>query len=220
MKNIDIKACLFDLDGTLIDSMWIWPKIDRQYLAKFDIEYTYDIDVAVAGMSFTDTAIYFKERFNLKDSVEKIKNDWENMCIYKYKNEVKPKKGAIEFLKSLKRKNIKTGIATSNVRSLVDIVLSSLCLDKYIDLCVTGCEIGKSKPEPDIYLHLIEKFNVKSENCLAFEDIPEGIIASKRAGIITFAMEDEYSNKHMEKKKELCDFYIEDFMQVYNYIQI
>ena len=215
-----IKACLFDLDGTLVDSMWMWPSIDREYLSKFGIDYVKGIDKDIEGMSFTNTALYFKERFGLKDSIEKIKADWEEMSVYKYTHEVKPKKGAIEFLKDLKAKNIKTGIATSNGRAMVNAVVKSLGLDEYIDYIITSCEVKNSKPAPDIYLKLMDIFEVKPSECLVFEDIPAGIKAGKKAGAITFAMEDEFSKLQKEKKIALSDYFIEDFREVYDYIDI
>ena len=215
-----IKACLFDLDGTLVDSMWMWPSIDREYLSKFGIDYVKGIDKDIEGMSFTNTALYFKERFGLKDSIEKIKADWEEMSVYKYTHEVNPKKGAIEFLKDLKAKNIKTGIPTSNGRAMVNAVVKSLGLDKYIDYIITSCEVKNSKPAPDIYLKLMDTFEVKPSECLVFEDIPAGIKAGKAAGAITFAMEDEFSKLQKEKKIELSDYFIEDFREVYDYIDI
>ena len=75
-----IKACLFDLDGTLVDSMWMWPSIDREYLSKFGIDYVKGIDKDIEGMSFTNTALYFKERFGLKDKSRLGRNE----CIQVY----------------------------------------------------------------------------------------------------------------------------------------
>lgn len=217
---MEIKACLFDLDGTLVDSMWMWPDIDREYLARFGISYKADIDKDIAGMSLTDTAKYFKERFGIKDSIEKIKADWEEMSVYKYANEVEAKLGAIEFLKDLKEKNIKIGIGTSNGRAMVNAVMKSLELDKYIDVVVTSCEVKNSKPAPDVYIKLMDILKVKASNCLVFEDIPAGIKAGKSAGAITFAMKDEFSKKQDREKRELADYFIEDFREVYDYIKI
>ena len=216
---MEIKACLFDLDGTLVDSMWMWPEIDREYLARFGIEYREDIDKDIAGMSFTNTAKYFKERFRIKDSIEKIKADWEEMSQNKYANEVRLKKGALEFLKSLKEKGIKTGIGTSNGKAMVDAVVRSLGLDMYIDHIITSCEVKNSKPAPDIYIELMKKFDTLPEHCLVFEDIPAGIMAGKSAGITTFALEDDFSAKDRHEKMKLADYYIEDFMQVYEHIK-
>ena len=70
IKNI--KACIFDLDGTLVDSMWMWPDIDREYLNRFGIEYDDNSKYEIDGISFHETAVYFKNKFGISDSVEKI----------------------------------------------------------------------------------------------------------------------------------------------------
>ena len=94
----DKKAVIFDLDGTLVDSMWMWGDIDIEYLNRFGLSCPEDLQKAIEGMSFTETAVYFKERFALADSVEEIKAAWVAMSLKKYKNEVSMKPGAREFL--------------------------------------------------------------------------------------------------------------------------
>ena len=91
------KAIIFDLDGTLVDSMWMWYDIDVEYLGRFGIEVPDRLQADIEGMSFSETAVYFKERFNIPDSLEKIKSDWNQMAWDKYTNEVPMKEGAAEF---------------------------------------------------------------------------------------------------------------------------
>ena len=105
MKDIklnDYEAVIFDLDGSLVDSMWMWKAIDIEYLAGHGIEAPSTLQKDIGGRSFVETAVYFKERFNLKDSVEKIGDDWNKMAYDHYANKVKPKEYVIEFLKYLK----------------------------------------------------------------------------------------------------------------------
>ena len=79
------KAFLFDLDGTLVDSMWIWESIDVEYLDRFGLELPEDLHSCIEGMSFSETAQYFKERFSIPDTLEKMKSDWNRMAWEKYK---------------------------------------------------------------------------------------------------------------------------------------
>ena len=78
--NENIKAVIFDLDGTLLDSMWIWKQIDIDYLSKFGLELPPDLQTAIEGMSFSETAVYIKNRFNIPDSLDKMKSDWNEMA--------------------------------------------------------------------------------------------------------------------------------------------
>ena len=100
------KAVIFDLDGTLVDSMWMWKAIDQEYLGRFQISLPDNLQSEIEGMSFSETAHYFKERFQIPDSIEKIKKDWNEMAWEKYKNQVPLKKGVREFLELLKEKQI------------------------------------------------------------------------------------------------------------------
>ena len=94
----NVEAAIFDLDGTLIDSMWIWDKIDIDYLTNKNIPIPENLNAEIGHLSFNQVAIYFKERFQLKDSLDEIKNCWHDMANYHYSNNIKLKKGVKEFL--------------------------------------------------------------------------------------------------------------------------
>lgn len=209
-----VEAVLFDLDGTLVDSMWMWNRIDREYLGQFHISLPDDLQGKIEGMSFTETALYFKERFQIPDSIEQMKQTWNEMAIDKYRHEVPMKSGAIEFLELLKRKGIKMGIATSNSVELVSVIIKKYHLDHYIGAIHTACEVEKGKPAPDIYLYVADKLQTHPECCLVFEDIIQGIMAGKNAGMKVCAVEDEFSAGQKEEKKRLADYYIESFSQL------
>ena len=208
------KAFLFDLDGTLVDSMWMWGAIDVEYLGKFGLTCPPDLQKAIEGMSFSETAAYFKKRFALEASLEEIKADWISMSIEKYRSQVPPKPGPEAFLSWAAKQNIKMAVCTSNGREMVDAVLSSLNLARYFDCIITGCEVAAGKPSPDIYLEAARRMKVSPEECAVFEDVPAGILAGKRAGMEVFAVEDEYSLGMEEKKRALSDFYIRDYREL------
>ena len=210
----NIKAVIFDLDGTLVDSMWMWRDIDIEYLGRFGVPLPETLQKDISGMSFSETAVYFKETFHIPDDIEKIKQDWNDMAFYKYTHEVPLKPGAAEFLKRLKIQGIRTGIATSNSKELVEAAVKSLNISGYLDEIHTSCEVAKGKPAPDIYLLVAECLGVEPKNCLVFEDIPEGILAGKRAGMKTCAVEDTFSLGMTEEKKKLADYYITHYDEV------
>lgn len=213
-KLSDFKAVIFDLDGTLVDSMWMWEKIDIEYLGRYGIPLPDKLQESIEGMSFSETAVYFKERFSLTDSLDKIKADWNDMACEKYCKEVPFKEGALAFLQFCKKHGIKLGVATSNSRELVDCVAKALDLHAYMDCIMTACEVKKGKPAPDIYLAVAKNLSVEPENCLVFEDILPGIQAGKNAGMTTCAIADAYSENVRTEKMELADYFIEDYNEL------
>ena len=205
------KAAIFDLDGTLVDSMWMWKAIDIEFLGRYDYGCPDDLQRAIEGMSFSETAAYFKERFSLPMELNEIKDIWIRMSIDKYRHEVPLKTGAKAFLNELKGRGFKLGIATSNGRDMVDAVLGSLRVEPYFDVVTTACEVASGKPSPDIYLKVSDTLQVAPQQCLVFEDIPAGILAGKRAGMTVCAVEDEFSLDLKEEKQSMADYYIKDY---------
>lgn len=214
MNYKDYKAVIFDLDGTLIDSMWLWTEIDIEYLSKYDYQLPKTLRTDIEGMSFTEAAVYFKENFHIKDSIEDIKDEWNRSAYEKYAKVVELKEGVREFLDSLKENNIKMGIATSNSKELVDACLDRLKVRDYFESIRTACEVEKGKPAPDIYLKVASDLNVEPKNCLVFEDVVKGIQAGKNAGMKVCAVYDDFSKADDDKKKAEADFYIDTFKQL------
>lgn len=212
LKNI--SAVIFDLDGTMVDSMWMWRAIDIEYLNRFGIPLPEDLQARIEGMSFQETAVYFKEHFPIPDSLEKIKSDWNRMAWDKYRYEVPLKPGVLEFLKLCREKELRLGIATSNSRELVENIMEVHGLGAFFSCIMTGSDIKRGKPFPDIYLAASEALGVSPECCLVFEDIVPGIQAGKSAGMRVCAVEDAYSSPDRERKRSLADYYITDYRTI------
>lgn len=210
----DIKGVIFDLDGTLVDSMWIWKQIDIEYLGARNIEMPEDLQSKIEGMSFYETAVYFKETYKIPDSLEVIMDNWNDMAMEKYRSVVPLKECVKEFLQLLRNKGIVMGIATSNSRILTEAALDNLGISEYFGAIVTGSEIIKGKPEPDVYLTAAGKLLVDPKTCLVFEDLPFGIMAGKRAGMKTCAIDDVYSATMWDEKVALADYSIKSYKEI------
>lgn len=215
LKGID--ACIFDLDGTLVDSMWVWVAVDEEYIRKYDLTKPDNFHAGMEGMSYTETAQYFLDCFlALPLTREEIMDEWTLLAHEKYMTEVPLKKGVKEFLLTLKARGIKTGIATSNSREMVTDTLKALGVAKLFDSVRSACEVRAGKPSPDVYLLVADDLGILPERCLIFEDVPMGILAGRNAGMRTCAVEDEFSREQADKKRELADYYIQDYDDIKN----
>lgn len=209
-----IQAVIFDLDGTLVDSMWVWEAVDREYFKLHGLEVPSGLQQQISGMSFSETADYIKTQFLISDTVEEMKQIWNELAEKEYETEVTLKPGAYDFLKKLKQMGIKTGVATSNSRHLAELTLQARGVRSYMDSVHTACEVAHGKPEPDIYLLVAKELGVEPETCLVFEDIVEGIQAGKRAGMRTCAVADAASRTIWEEKQQEADYAIQDYREL------
>ncbi len=209
------EAVIFDLDGTLIDSMWVWKEVDVKYLQRFGIEVPEDLHEAIEGMSFVEGAKLFKERFGIEDTIEEIIEEWNQMAFQTYVEEVPMKPGAFEFVKKIRKMGLKTAIGTSNSTRLVEAVLKVHGLQDDFDAIVTADEVPEGKPNPQIYLEAAARIGVEPSKCIVFEDICNGILAGKRAGMEVCAVRDKFSEYQWDKKVEMADYHIEDYGQVF-----
>ncbi len=210
----DTQGVIFDLDGTLVDSMWIWRRIDIDYLGKRKIALPSDLQKNVEGMSFTETAHYFKKRFSLKEPIEEIKKEWLEMAEDYYREKVPLKKGVLPLLRYLKDRHIKMGIGTSNARDLVETVILKHGIESFFGSVRTACEVNRGKPYPDIFLKVAEDLKIAPKNCLVFEDTYAGVLAAKRAGMRVFAVQDDSSIQYKANICSIADGYIEGFEQI------
>lgn len=210
-----IEAVIFDLDGTLVDSMWVWGAIDEEDFKRHGHPVPEGLQASISGMSFTETAEYIKRTYPFfTETVEELKSNWSRMAEEAYKTRVMLKPGAYKFLEYIKQQGIRTGVASSNFIGLVETVLDARGVREMFDSVHTSCEVAHGKPEPDIYLLVADELGVKPEHCLVFEDILEGIQAGRRAGMRTCAIADTASAAIWEEKCKLADYGILDYTEL------
>ena len=209
------KAVIFDLDGTLIDSMGIWLQVDKEYLEKRNIPVPDDLFKDVPeGNSFNEICLYFKDKFQLPDSIEEIGNEWIEMVAEHYKTNIKLNDGAEELIKYLYDQNVKIAIGTSNTKYLAETVLKANGVLQYFDSIVAGCEEIKGKPYPDIFLKAAEELGIDPKNCLVIEDTIYGVRAAHNGGMDAFAIFDDNDTHDIEKLKSEADFYAENCWEI------
>ena len=213
----NIKAAIFDLDGTLIDSMGIWTKVDIDFLKIRGLKVPSDLRGDIEHLSFIDTAKYFKDRFNLNESIEAIVDEWNTMALYEYSHTVKLKSNAKEYLDFLKSQGIKLALATSNSEMLLEKVLKNNGIYEYFDAITTTIEVQKGKDNPDVYLLSAKKLGVEPSECIVFEDILPAVKGAKLASMKVVGVYDEYSEHQVDEIVKNADHFIykyEDLIKV------
>lgn len=191
---MSIKGIIFDLDGTLIDSMSIWDSIGKQYLKSKGItDIPNNLREMLRTMSLHQSAQYFQQTFNIKRSVHEILEEINSMLKDKYKVEVQLNNGVQSFLE--KNKSLKMCIATETDKQLAESALKRLHIYHFFDFIITAAEVGCGKREPQIFHRALERLNLSINEVVVFEDAPHAIESAKNAGFKVIAATDNWAVK-------------------------
>ncbi|KFI93114.1 Haloacid dehalogenase-like hydrolase (HAD superfamily) [Bifidobacterium saguini DSM 23967] len=206
------KAAIFDLDGTLLDSMGVWNQIDIDFLGRRGIAVPADYMTTVASMQFREIAEYTIARFDLPDTPEQLLAEWDEMARIAYGTTVQAKPGAVEYLRELKAVGVRLGVATTLMPQLRTAALDHLGMSKYFDVIVSVDDAGGvGKSEPDVYLFAARRLGVKPEDCTVFEDLLVAIRSAKSAGMQAWAMYDDSSAADWPEITRVADGALHDF---------
>lgn len=205
------KAIIFDLDGTLIDSMNVWSDIDKEFFKMHDLPFEEDYQKEIGHKGLKEIAAYTKTRYNLKESEDEIISIWLDMAKEAYAYKIPLKEGVKSFLEYLQSKNIKMGIATSNSLELTESVLKHHDIYKYFSKVVTVNELKTNKGSPDIYLHISDSFGLIPSECIVFEDLLTGIKTAKKAGYKVVGVKEISSSDKEKEIREIADLYISNY---------
>lgn len=214
MNINNIKGAIFDLDGTLFDSMWVWTYVDTEFLKKRNIKADDEYIKALGPMGFQRAAEYSKTRFNLPETTEEILLEWFGLAKDAYDNKIELKDGAKEYLEYLYKKGVKLGIATSNHPELCQGALKRFGIYDMFSSFTLTAEVENGKACPDVYLLCAERLGTAPQETAVFEDIAVGLNGAKKGGFITVGVKEETSLDDEEEIKKVSDIYIESFKEL------
>lgn len=212
LKNIE--GAVFDLDGTLLDSSWVWEKVDEKFLGDRGFQVPDDYVDEISPLGAERAAVYTIERFGLNEDKDDIVREWIEMAKKEYATEVVCKPYAKEFLEELHKLNIKMAVATSSDRELFMKTLEREGILKYFQKIVTVDEVERGKGYPDIYEEAARRIKVNPHKCLVFEDILAGVTGASFGEFNVVAVFDEKSKHNWEKIKSISKYSINDYKEL------
>lgn len=208
LRELSLTGAIFDFDGTLVDSMYMWKEIDREYLGRYGHEMTDDLQEAIEGMSQDEMSEYFRDRYHIPRTNREMQEEWFDMARYKYLHEVPLKPGVEETLRYLKENGIPMAVATSFVNEILEPCLVRLGVRDRFQAIVTTQDVGCGKESSAVFLAAAEKLGARPESCVVFEDLPVGLKSAKEAGMMTVAVDDAYSSDRVDEKRKYSDIYV------------
>lgn len=208
-----MKAVIFDVDGTLFDSMPFWDDAGKLFLESVGIYAKEDLSHTLLSMTMKEGAEYLIKNYVPQMTIAEVLQGIIDVMNDAYRNKISLKKGAAQLLKRLKENNIPVVIATATDRTLLEAALNRLEIFDFIDKIFTCSECNTTKSVPDIYLNACDWLDTSPEETVVFEDTLQAISTVSASNFITVAVKDESSIHHQVQIKEKADLFIEDFNQ-------
>ena len=212
-----IEGAIFDLDGTLLDSMPVWDTLGYDYLRSKGVTPNPDLQQRLQTMSLEQAAQDFKNDYGITDSIQEILDAINGMIERFYVETVKLKPGVAEFLEKLSKYDVKMCVATASDRYLTEAALKKNNIDHFFSKIFTCSEIGSGKDSADVYIAALEHLKTSKKKTVVFEDAYHAVLTAKKAGFTVAAVFDRAEQKNVDLIKAKADFYFESFYDLSRY---
>jgi HAD superfamily hydrolase (TIGR01509 family) len=208
------RAVIFDLDGVLADSEPWWNKIDAQLLREHGAKnYHGEYHENVLGVSYRLAVEFYKKKFGINAPTEELMKRRGEIATEFFAKQVDLFPNAKRVLEELRQMKLRLAVATSSVSASARPFLDRHRITEFFDVIITGDEIERGKPEPDIYLLAAEKLGIPANECLVIEDSLSGIAAGKAAKMRVAAIPDHRFVDPREYEKR-ADYLLNDLSEI------
>ena len=208
-----IRGAIFDVDGTLLDSMFIWDTIGEAYLRSIGYQPKENLNETFKNMSLHQAACYYQTEYGVTLSIDQIMDGVNAMLERYYRFEVPLKPGVAELLERLRQSGVKLCIATATDRHLVEAALDRCGVLSCFGEIFTCNEVGHGKDEPDIFEVALRFLGTRREETLVFDDALYAVRTAKEAGFPVAAVYDSHERSQAEVRAR-SDLYLEDLTQL------
>lgn len=207
-----LKAAIFDFDGTLFDSNYVWATAGERFFQSIGVDPKPNLQEEIRTMSLYQSACYIREEYALSLTVEEIMEGINQTVEAAYFYEIQSKPGVIPFLHTLKATGIRMCIATATDRYQIEAALKRCNMQDFFEEIFTCSEIGHGKDEPIIFQKAMEYLGTDRGNTVIFEDALHAVQTAKADGFLTVGIFDPYIQEQ-KQLQPLCDCYLTDFRQ-------
>lgn len=204
-----VRGAIFDMDGTLLDSMWVWTGIGRQYIKSLGMQPAPDLDDVIIKMSLNDAASYLIEQYRLEKTIDDLRNEVNKLVEKQYFETLELKEGVRELLAHLKETGVKLCVATASDRYVVEAALKRNGVFDDFGAVFTCTELNMSKDTADIYETAMAWLGTDKSNTIVFEDAAHAVQSAKDAGFIVAAIYDDSEKHNQERIRETADYYLD-----------
>lgn len=205
-----IKTIIFDMDGVLIDSEPIHKSINQEFFREIGVPVSdKEYEENFVGLPLEQMFVQLKETNNIKASQEELLKECAQRIFNGFKDaDLIAAEGVKELLKEIKNKGLNLAVGSSSTPDLISLVIDKIGLSKYFHHLVSGYDVKRGKPNPDIFLHIAGIFGSSPADCLVIEDSSLGVEASSRAGMKTIGVRNISSGF---QNLSIADLIVEDF---------
>lgn len=213
-KLKSFPEALFDMDGTLVDSMPFWRDLGRDYLVSRGLEPEDDLNRVIGAMTLRESAEYFRTDYGLDESCEQILTGLDGLLEENYRARIPAKPGVPEYLKQLAANGVRMAVFSTTPSRLVAMALERLELLKFFTAIIDGGEFSEGKRAPKAYIRAVEKAGMSAENTVVYEDADFAVSSAKAAGLKVAAVYDASCRTAPQAMRAEADWYIESYFDL------
>lgn len=199
---------IFDMDGTLTDSMGVWNQVAEEYFSSLGFRYSAELMERTAHLTVLDSAALFVDYYKLDKSPEQVASEIDARMERRYTTDIPLKPGARAVLERMRSAGVRMCVASSTAQNLIDACLRRLEVRDFFQFLLSAEEVGAGKDRPDVYLEAVRRLGGLPRETVVFEDALHAAQTAKAAGFQVAAVCDAFSAGDQEALKKIADYYI------------